>query len=181
MCPSVSLAVDNAATGGIGTTNNGTLTGGDGTGTARVTLNPVELELVKQARDQSGTVLPDNTHVVSGQDLYFVLYVDNPTPVTAEDVHILDALDESAFTYVPGSMQRAIVPSGSSNAAIWSAAWQNLTDAVGPPDDSGSVLDTGGPPAPDRITFGADPTQTNQTVIVPPSSMMAIRFRVRVN
>jgi hypothetical protein len=73
------------------------------------------------------------------------------------------------------------VPSGSGDAAIWAGAWTSLTDALGPPDDAGSVVDTGGPVDPDRVTVGAVPGQLNQTVDVPAGSLRAVRFRVRVN
>ena len=179
--PPPALAVDNAATGGIGGHDNGTLLYGDGTGEARVTILVTDLALIKQARDLSGTVLPGGTDVSPGQDLYFVLYVDNPTDVDVTDLQLTDALDETAFTYVPGTLEQAVVPSGSSDAAIWAATWNPLTDAPGAPDDAGSVVDTGGAPGPDRITIGAVPAQPNQTVNVPQGALHAVRFRVTVN
>ena len=174
-------AADNAATGGIGGIDNGTLAGGDGTGTARVTLTPVDLALVKQARDQSGAVLPDGGAVSPGQELTFDLYIDNPTSAPALDARILDLLDEAQFTYVPGSLAQTLVPSGSADAVIWAGIWSGLTDTIGPPDDGASAADTGGASGPDRITIGADPAQTNLRVDVPPRTLVAIRFQVRVN
>ena len=110
---SVSLstrAADNAATGGIGGLDNGTLQFGDGTGQARLSLFSVDLALVKQARDLSGSVLADAADVVPGQEIWFVLHVDNPTAFPAADVRITDLLDESAFTYVAGSLESTTVP-----------------------------------------------------------------------
>lgn len=179
--PPPTEAADNAAKGGIGGIDNGTLAGGDGTGTARVTLTPVDLALVKQARDQAGIVLPDGAPVSPGQTLYFVLYLDNPTLVPASDARILDLLDESQFTYVPGTLTRTLAPSGSTAASIWAGSWSPLTDATGPPDDEACATNTGGPSGPDRITIGADPAQTNLKVDVPPGMLLAIRFQVRVN
>jgi hypothetical protein len=175
------LAAENAATGGIGGHNNGTLVGGDGTGKARIELFVADLALIKQARDAAGTVLPDGTDVSPGLELYFVLYVDNPTAAPAEDLQITDALDESSFTYIAGSLEQTVVPSGSGDAAIWAGTWSSLTDAPGAPDDAGSVVNTGGPVEPDRITLGAVAGQPNQTVNVPAGSLRAVRFRVRVN
>ena len=100
----------NSVTGGIGGIDNGTLRGGDGTGSAQITLNVSGLTLVKQARDLTGNVLPDNTDVVSGQEIYFVLYVDNPTTFAAGDLRIIDQLNETEFTYLPGSLESTIVP-----------------------------------------------------------------------
>jgi uncharacterized repeat protein (TIGR01451 family) len=175
------LAVDNAATGGIGGHNNGTLLNGDGTGEARITLLVEDLALIKQARDLAGIVLPDGTDVSPGQEIYFVLFVDNPTNAPAGNLQISDPLIEADFTYVTGSLEQTLVPSGSGDAAIWAGAWTPLTDALGAPDDTGSVVDTGGPPGADRITVGATPGQVNQTADVPAGFLRAVRFRVRVN
>ena len=88
--PPPALGADNTALGGIGGLDNGTLTGGDGSGEARISLFAVDLALVKQARDLSGTVLPDGAPVSPGQELYFVLYVDNPADVAAADLRITE-------------------------------------------------------------------------------------------
>ena len=179
--PLPALAATNAAIGGIGGTNNGTLLGGDGTGPAVVTFNVTDLALVKQARDLRGIVLPDGGNVAAGQDLYFVLYVDNPTPYPVEDLQLTDPLNEAQFTYVPNSLAVATVPAGSSDAALWSATWTPLTDDTGAPDDVASLVDTGGPGGRDRLTIGAVPGQANQPGVIPPLSRIAVRFRARVN
>ena len=171
----------NAATGGVGGINNGTLLGGDGTGTAQITLNVSGLALVKQARDLTGTVLPDNSNVVSNQELYFVLFVDNPSPIAAGDLQITDQLNELEFTYIPGTVEMTVVPTGSSDAAIWAGSWTSVSDTLGGPDDGASILDTGGPADRDRLTVGSVPGQANQALDVPGSSIRAVRFRVRVN
>ena len=175
------FAADNAATGGIGGINNGTLRGGDGTGTARISLFVSNLALVKQARDLLGNVLPDGADVVSGQELYFVLFVDNASPVPAADLRITDQLNELEFTYIEHSAQVTVVPSGSDDAAIWAGTWSQVSDTLGAPDDGVSVVDTGGPPDRDRLTIGSVPGQSNQAVDVPGSSLRAVRFRVTVN
>ena len=54
-----------------------------------LTVNGVSLALVKQARDLSGAVLPGGSNVMSGQTIYFALYVDNVTGVTASLVPLL--------------------------------------------------------------------------------------------
>ncbi len=146
-----------------------------------LTVNSVQLALVKQARDLSGTVLPNGSNVMSGQTIYFVLYVDNVTGVTANDIRISDLLNESEFTYVLNSLETTVVPTGSNAAAIWAGTWTALTDVLGGPDDIASVADSGGPPGPDRITVGGVSGQANQTLNLPAGSLRAIRFRVRVN
>jgi len=177
----VARGATNVATGGIGGVDNGTLLGGDGSGTARFTIDTVALSLVKQARDVGGVVLPDGSDVYPGQEIWFVLHAENPTAFPADDVRLTDDLDESQFTYVAGSMEETLVPSGSDDATIWAGPWSPLSDQLGAPDDAASFTDTGGPAAPDRLTVGAEPGQVNQQVTLPAGSLRAIRFRVRVN
>jgi uncharacterized repeat protein (TIGR01451 family) len=181
LAPPPTRAATNSAFGGIGGLNNGTLAGGDGTGTARVEVNVTGLALVKQARDVGGGVLADRAGVIPGQTLYFVLLVDNPTPNPADNLQVQDLLDEAAFTYIPNTLQVATAPTGSSDAAVWAATWSPLSDAVGAPDDIGSITDTGGPPGGDRLTIGAVAGQANVPASVPGLSVRAIRFQVRVN
>ena len=174
------VAADNAAKGGIGGIDNGTMQYGDGSGQARISLFSVDLALVKQARDLTGSVLPDAAPVSPGQDLWFVLYVDNPTPAAATDVRINDQLDETAFAYLPGSLEKTTVPSGTTDADLWASSWTPLSDPMGAPDDEGSAIDTGGPPGIDRVTVGAVSGQPNAVSDLPPGSRVAVRFRVRV-
>jgi hypothetical protein len=171
----------NAVTGGIGGIDNGTLRGGDGTGTARIELNVSGLALVKQARDLSGNVLPDGSNVISGQEIYFVLFVDNPSPIAAGDLQITDQLNELEFTYIQYSAEMTVVPTGSDDAAIWAGSWSHISDTLGGPDDGVSIVDTGGPADKDRLTVGSVPGQVNQPLDVPGSSIRAVRFRVTVN
>lgn len=174
-------AATNAAKGGIGGTDNGTLLGGDGTGPAFVAFNVTDLALVKQARDLRGVVLPGGGNVAAGQDLYFVLYVDNATPYPIDDLQLTDPLNESQFTYVPNSLAVTTVASGSSDAAVWNATWTSLTDDTGAPDDIASIVDSGGSAGRDRLTVGGLTGQANQPGLIPPMTRIAIRFRVRVN
>lgn len=171
----------NSALGGLGGVNNGTLSGGDGTGTAQVSFGVVDLALVKQARDLAGGVLPNGSNVAAGQEIWFVLYVDNTAQHPAEDLQIADSLSESEFTYIPNSLETATLSSGASDAAMWAATWTPVTDAVGSADDVASITNTGGPPGLDRITIGGVPAQTNQVTRLPGQTRIAVRFRVRVN
>ena len=179
--PAVAHAAVNSATGGIGGINNGTLTGGDGTGTARIELISEQLALVKEARDLPGPVLAPNANVVPGQEIYFVLYVDNITDFLAPQFTIEDALNETQFTYVPNSLETTTVASGSNAAARWAGIWTPLTDAVGGPDDEASIVDTGGPAGLDHLAIGDVTGQVNQPLQIPAQTQWAIRFRVTVN
>jgi len=174
-------AATNSATGGFGGINNGTLVGGDGTGRARIEINSVQLALVKEARDLAGTVLAVNADVNPGQEIYFVLYVDNITDFTAYRLSIQDAIDETQFTYVADSLESTSVASGADAATRWAGAWTPLTDALGGPDDEASILDTGGPAGPDLLTVGDVPGQANLLLQIPARTQWAIRFRVKVD
>ncbi len=177
---SVHAAV-NSALGGIDGINNGTLVGGDGTGTAQIELISVQLALVKEARDLAGTILPPAANVTPSQEIYFVLYVDNITDFLAPQFTIEDALDETQFTYVPNSLETTTVASGSNAAARWAGVWTPVTDAVGGPDDEASIVDTGGPPDLDHLAIGDVTGQVNQPLQIPAQTQWAIRFRVTVN
>ena len=174
-------AATNSATGDLGGLNNGILVGGDGTGTARIEINSVQLALVKETRDLAGTVLAANADVNRGQEIYFVLYVDNITDFAAYHLTIQDAIDETQFTYVADSLESTSVVSGADAATRWAGLWTPLTDALGGPDDEASILDTGGPPDPDLLTVGDVPGQANQFLKIPAQTQWAIRFRVRVD
>lgn len=174
-------AATNSATAGIGGLNNGTIANGDGTGAARIEISSVQLALVKEARDLAGNVLAQNADVNPGQEIYFVLYVDNVTDVAAYRLTIRDAIDETQFTYVADSLEAASVASGADAATRWAGIWTPLTDAVGGPDDEASILDTGGPAGPDLLTVGDVPGQANLFLQIPAQTQWAIRFRVRVN
>jgi hypothetical protein len=175
------FAATNFATGGSGGINNGTFVGGDGTGTARIEINSVQLALVKEARDLAGTVLAANADVNPGQEIYFVLYIDNITDFSANRLTIQDALDETQFTYVADSLETTSVVSGADAATRWAGLWTSRTDAPGGPDDEASILDTGGPPDADLLTVGDVPGQANLFLQIPARTQWAIRFRVRVN
>jgi len=175
-----SEAAANAALGGVGGLNNGTLVNGDGTGGARIELFSTPLALVKQARDLTGAVLPGGADVTAGQDIYFVLYVTNTTDFPAADLRIVDLLDETQFLYIPGSLEQTVVPDTSNDAAIWAGPWTPLTDVIGLPDDPGSAQDSGGPAGADRLTFGTAVVQPNTTLDAPAHTIRAVRFRVTV-
>lgn len=174
-------AATNAATGGFGGINNGTLVGGDGTGTARIEINSVQLALVKEARDLAGTVLAANADVNPGQEIYFVLYIDNIADVAAYRLTIQDAIDETQFTYVADSLETTNVVSGADAATRWAGLWTLKTDALAGPDDEASILDSGGPAGLDLLTVGDVPGQVNLFLQIPAQTQWAIRFRVRVD
>ena len=174
-------AAVNSATGGINGINNGTLIGGDGTGTAQIDINSVQLALAKEARDLAGNVLAPGANVSPSQEIYFVLYVDNITDFLAYRFTIEDAIDETQFTYIPNSLEMTTVVSGANAALRWAGNWAPLTDAVGGPDDEASVVDTGGPPGADNVAIGEVAGQVNAPLQIPAQTQWAIRFRVTVN
>ena len=179
--PAGVYAATNSATGGINGINNGTFIGGDGTGTAQIEINSVQLALVKEARDLAGTVLPAGANVAPTQEVYFVLYVDNITDFLANRFKIEDAIDETQFTYIPNSLETTTVVSGSNAAARWAGIWTPLTDALGGPDDEASIVDTGGPAGLDHLAVGEVTGQVNLPLQIAAQTQWAIRFRVTVN
>ncbi len=179
--PAGVYAATNSATGGINGINNGTFIGGDGTGTAQIEINSVQLALVKEARDLAGTVLSAGANVAPSQEVYFVLYVDNITDFLAYRFMIEDAIDETQFTYIPNSLETTTVVSGSNAAARWAGIWTPLTDALGGPDDEASIVDTGGPAGLDHLAVGEVTGQVNLPLQIAAQTQWAIRFRVTVN
>ena len=173
-------AATNSVQGGVGGVNNGTIQGGDGTGSAQITVNSTQLSLVKQARNGTGAVI-NGGDVSSGQVVYFVIYVDNTTSFSAVDVRITDALNETEFTYVPNSIEYTTVASGSNDAAIWGGTWNTLSDDVAGADDLASCEDTGGAADRDRLTIGQVTGQANQKLDIAGSTLWALRIRVTIN
>ena len=177
MTPLPVESATNSVLGGIGGINNGTIGGGDGTGTGQFTVNAVRLSLVKQARDNTGVLLPDGATVASGQVIYFVLIIDNTTAAAASDIRLTDPLNESEFTYVPNSMAVTTVASA---ADPWGGVWAGVSDSVGGPDDVASIIDSNAIPGLDRITVGNVSGQVNQQLNIPGATLWAIRFQVTV-
>ena len=179
--PLAANAATNAVLGGINGINNGTLSGGDGTGTGRVDLIAVDLALIKQARDPlTGAVLADGTNVSSGQVVTFVLFVDNITSYPASDIRLRDQINEAEFTYLTGSFETTEVPSGSTDTDIWNGTWASISE---PQDvDFAAALNTSGVtnPEPDLLTFGAELSQPNPQLDIPATTLRAIRFQVEV-
>ena len=178
--PPTVQAATNRALGGIGGINNGTLNGGDGIGTSEFTIFSAQLALIKQARDLSGNILATNADVNSGSEIWFVLYVDNPTDGPAFDVALIDQLNESQFTYISGSLETKNLALGTPDATFWSDPWTLLSEDTDA--DIGSIIDT----APfdgnrDQVTIGTEASQPNGSLNIPDGTRQAIRFRVRVN
>ena len=79
------------------------------------------------------------------------------------------------------SLEATTVVSGANAATRWAGIWTPLSDALGAPDDEASVVDTGGPAGPDRLTVGEVTGQVNLPLQIPAQTQWAIRFRVTVN
>ena len=167
----------------LAATNQATDPGGGGvllSSSGLLTVNSKTLALVKQARDLSGNVLSNGAVVANGQQIYFILFVDNPTVAAATDIRLNDRINESQFTYVLNSIETTVVPAGSNDAAIWMGTWTARTDGVGGPDDIASITDSAAPAGLDQITIGAVSGQANQVLNIPGGSLRAIRFKVQV-
>lgn len=175
------LGATNVATGVIGDGSGITLQGGDGTGTAAISLQSTRLALNKQARTSDGSVLADGADVSPGQEIWFVLWVDNTTDYGADALTIVDQLNESEFRYTANSIETTTVASGTDDAGLWAATWAPLSDAAGATEDEASFVDTASPAGADRLTVGSVSGQVNRDLSVAPQTMFAIRFSVTVN
>jgi len=171
------MAATNSAYGGIRGLDNGTLSGGDGTGTAQFALDSHRLALVKQARDLTGNLLPEGADVDSDSEIYFILIVENPTAAPAPDIQLHDPLAIDQFQYISNSLEMTVLPVGSTD--LWNSPWSPVTDAVGSesPDDVASVVIE---EEVSRITFGAMAGQENASFDLERGQRVALRFRVRV-
>ena len=169
-------------------TNTGYIAGSNGT-ILKTTDGggATSLPIVKQAWEPAGTApLTSGVVAAKGTTITFLIYVKNPTPCLLADVRINDALDESAFEYVPGSLIRtsAISPPADSatNLVIFNATASGtgtlLTETID--GDAGSAQDTGGAAGVDRITLGAVTGQANGSLGVPWQSTFAVRFNVKI-
>lgn len=111
----VAEAADNQATGDIGGV------GADLTDSNVFTLNTSTLALVKTAFLTDGTALTSGSDVPRGTLVQFLIYVENPTAVDADDINILDVLDP-AFLYQAGTLYvDNTQPTGTAPAALRTA------------------------------------------------------------
>ena len=157
-----------------------------------------QLQLVKQVWDATGTTcLASNPSdgacsggatavaIPSGGSVYFFIYVRNPMAVSATDVRFQDLLNDVAFTYQTGSLQRtpndgtAGQPSAvASAAAIFAAATTTQTDAFDGDTQIDEFAGINAAVSPDNLTVGGNGgVGQNDTLNVPMNKSFAIRFR----
>ena len=170
----------NVATGSFGDGST-LLEGGDGTGTATFTLESTRLALHKQARREDGSVLGDDADVLVGQTIWFVLWIDNPTDYETAGLTLVDQLNESEFTYVPGTLAATTASSAVDDATLWAGTWQALDDPPDPGGDEASFVDNEPAAGADRLTVGDVAGQANRALTIAPRSRYAVRFKVTVN
>lgn len=159
-------AADNTATGDIAGVA-GTLAPSN-----TVTINTVQLALVKAAFLTDGTLLASGSDVAPGMRLNFMVAVDNVTTVAADSVNVQDALATS-FAYQPGTLKvDSSQSSGATQAAIYAAvdATAPVTDAVSGADVAGVSVST--------VSAGA--ATGNAVLVVPANRVWAMLFTVTV-
>lgn len=186
--PANAVTITNTGTGNIAG-NNGTLSSGS------VSLDVQSLGITKRVYDLAGTELAGaNNKVAKGQTVWVVLYVDNTSNATVQDIRVRDnlgdangdgtATDPSGFNYVANSLEllslgtvnTATSPGTSSTAPGWfhTGTWQTRTDLASAADELG-VTGSGGSAI---ITLG----QTdNAAVDLQPLKITAFRFKVTIN
>jgi hypothetical protein len=159
-------------------------------GTSEFSANavaPVTLAIVKQAwLENGGAPLSSPLTAPAGSTIVFLIYVRNTTAITVTDVRINDALDETAFQFVPGSLVRTVAAAPPADTATDLAIFNatapgtgtNLSDSVDV--DAASAQNMGGLPDADRITVGAVAGQANGSLTIAGHTTFSIRFRVTV-
>ncbi len=131
--PGAVHGADNTATGDIAGV------GGDLTNSNTFTVDAALLALVKAAFLTDGTALTSGDTVPSGTLVQFLIYVDNTTAVSVDDVNIEDIL-AVGFTYQAGTLKvDNSVATGGAAAAIYAAV-----DATGALDDAVDGVDVAG-------------------------------------
>lgn len=190
--PLLAATITNTGTGNIAG-QSGTLSSGS------VSLDVQSLGITKRVYDLAGTELAGaNNKVAKGQTVWIVLYVDNTSNATVQDVRVKDNLadangdgtpgDLSGFSYVTnsleflsGSVASAATPGTSSTAPGWfhtPANWTAKTDVLSNADEIG-ITGTG---ANAVITMGGtNVAGDNKTVDLLPLRITAIRFKVTIN
>ena len=121
------MAADNTGTGDIG---------GDAASlndSNTFSLFSTTLSLNKMAFLGNGTQLTSGSTLPRGTEVRFVIYIDNPTVFSVDDVSIQDVLDP-AFAYQPCSMKvDNTLASGATQAVIYStvnAVAGTVSDAI---------------------------------------------------
>ncbi len=177
-------------------TNQATDPGGGGVGltdSGNVTVNSTTLVLRKLVFDTSNNCLASDygdaacnggatsAAVPAGTTVNFLIYVDNSTDSQADDIQIVDALDETAsgFSYVDNSLtwNNNSTNTGTALATIYTdAAGTALTDLESGADIA-SAVDTGASPAGrDDISVG-DSAGGNATANITDGKIFALRFQ----
>jgi hypothetical protein len=163
-----------------------------------VVITPHPPQLVKQVWENNPSALaplatssgnPPSTLVPSGYTIVFLIFIINLTDFQLTDVRFEDILDVSptGFSYVSGSLVRTVIGTGAPsstalNKIIFDATAPGtgtaLTDATGTGDvASFCTAGTCPGPAPDRMTVGTVPGQSNGTLNIPTGKTFAIRFK----
>lgn len=190
--PVLAATITNTGTGNIAG-QSGTLSSGS------VSLDVQSLGITKRVYDLAGTELAGaNNKVAKGQTVWIVLYVDNTSNATVQDVRVKDNLsdangdgttgDLSGFSYVTNSLEflsgavaSAATPGTSSTSPGWfhtGGNWTAKTDVLSNADEIG-VTGTGSSAV---ITMGGTGVAgDNRVVDLQPLKITAIRFKVTIN
>lgn len=177
------VTVINKVQGGVEGINNDTFSGGDGTGSALVRLKVIQLQLHKQGYGltaegkMENKRLAQDAKVVLGQVIYFTLFVDNLTDAELYDIAMQDQLDETAFAYLPGTLEMA------TTAAKVEAQDKDFTTRLSDDIDSDIAHITEASevqPGKDLIRVGRSSGANNGVLSIPPGKRLTVRFKVQV-
>lgn len=128
------------------------------------------MSLNKMAFLADGTPLTSGDTLARGTEVRFVIYIDNTTPFSLNDVSVQDVLDPT-FAYITGSMKvDNTIAAGASDAVIYSTVNAGTPVTDGTPDDVASV--TGA-----TIDVGDSVVGTNSQLDIVADRVWAILFR----
>jgi hypothetical protein len=177
------VTVINKVQGGVEGINNDTFSGGDGTGSALVRLRVIQLQLNKQGYGltaegkMENKRLAQDAKVVLGQVIYFTLFVDNLTDAELYDVAMQDQLDETAFAYIPGSLEMA------TTSAKVEAQDKDFTTRLTDDIDADIAHITEASdvqPGKDLVRVGRSSGSNNGILSIAPGKRLTVRFKVQV-
>lgn len=191
--PAMAATITNTGTGSIAG-QTGTLTSGN------VSLDVQSLSITKKVYDLAGTELAgSNNKVAKGQTVWVVLYVDNTSNATVQDVRVKDNLGDangdgttgdssgmsyvaSSMEYLTGSVASASSPGTSSTSPGWfhtGGNWTAKTDTFSNADELG--LSSGSGATAVLSMGGTNVAGDNKTVDLQPLKITAFRFKVTIN
>jgi len=175
--PSLALAATNTAQFGIGAAPS--------TASNTVTLFSADisgLQLFKRAFLDDGTPIADSTTLPIGTTVKFMIYIDNYTAASIDDLNIADAL--AGFTYTAGTIKMSttlpncLAGDGTCTVAEEGTMFTTLNGLAALNDDVSTANDAAGFSG---GTISAGSTAGNQALDMLPNQAWGLLFTTTIN